>query len=67
MYFAKSVIFLLFLTISSIYAQLGDRVVLGNLETGATISFAHVAGGEWGIEISGGTATAIYSKKACTD
>jgi hypothetical protein len=45
------------------FAQQGDRVKLGRLQTGATVSFVCAAGGEWGIEISGGTAPLMTQQK----
>ncbi len=41
---------------STTFAPQGDRMELGRLQTGATISFVRAAGGEWGIEIAGATA-----------
>ncbi len=41
------------LAVSAACAQQGDRVDLGRLQTGATVSFVRSAEGEWGIEISG--------------
>jgi hypothetical protein len=42
--------------------QAGDRVELGKLTNGATVVFART-GGEWGIEIAGGTTPAIAQPK----
>jgi len=39
-----------------VFAQQGDRIDLGTLQTGASFSFVRTAGGGWGIEISGGAA-----------
>jgi hypothetical protein len=61
------------LTVLSAFAQQGDRVDLGRLQTGATISFVRTAEGEWGIEISGAAAPRILQSKPaklevfCTD
>ncbi len=52
-----------FLSISAAFAQQTDRVDLGRLQTGATVSFVRVAGGEWGIEISGGVNPLVRQKK----
>ena len=51
------------LTVSVAFAQQGDRVDLGRLQTGATVSFVRAAGGEWGIEISGGAAPRLAQLK----
>lgn len=61
--FDKSVILGLCLTASAAFAQQGDRVDLGSLQTGATVSFVRTAGGEWGIEISDGTAPRLTQQK----
>src|SRR5437868_14801809 len=37
-------------------AQQSDRVDLGQLSTGASVSFQHESTGGWGMEISGGAA-----------
>ena len=54
---------LLCLAGSALFAQPADRVELGRLPTGATVSFVRAAGGEWGIEIAGGTAPLIQQPK----
>lgn len=51
------------LTISFALARQNNRVDLGQLENGASVFFIQAAGGEWGIEISGGTAPAIMQQK----
>ncbi len=61
--FGKGVMLWLCLTVSAMSAQQGDRVDLGRLQTGATVSFVRAAGGEWGIEISGGTAPRLTQLK----
>jgi hypothetical protein len=61
--FSKCVVLALCLTISAALAQQSDRVDLGRLQTGATVSFVRSAGGEWGIEISGGTAPRLTQQK----
>ncbi len=48
---------------SGLLAQQNDRVELGRLQTGATVSFVRGAGSEWGIEIVGGTAPRIFQPK----
>lgn len=44
-------------------AQQADRVDLGRLQTGATVSFVRVPGGPWGVEIAGGTAPRIFQRQ----
>jgi len=61
--FGKCVILGLCLTGSAALAQQGDRVDLGRLQTGATVSFVRAAGGEWGIEIAGAAAPRILQPK----
>ena len=61
--FVKNVIVGLCLTVSSAFAQQGNRVDLGRLQTGATVSFVRISGGEWCIEISGGTAPRLTQQK----
>ena len=61
--FGKYVILGLCLTGSVAIAQQGNRVDLGRLQNGATVSFVHAAGGDWGIEISGGSAPRITQPK----
>ena len=60
---AKSLLLALSLTVSAAFAQQSDRVRLGSLETGATVLFVRASGGEWGIEISGGTAPRLTQQK----
>ncbi len=60
--FFKHVLFVLCLTISVTFAQQNERVVLGKLKTGATVSFIRIAG-EWGIRISEGTALHLKQEK----
>jgi len=50
-------------TSSSLVAQAGDRLELGRLQTGATVSFIRSASGEWGLEITGGLAPRISQAK----
>ncbi len=57
------VILELCLTALAFSAQRGDRVDLGRLQTGATVSFVRVDGGEWGIHISEGTAPEVAQEK----
>jgi len=61
--FGKYVALGLNLLVSVAFAQQGDRVDLGCLQTGATVSFVRAAGGEWGIEIFDGTARRIMQQK----
>jgi hypothetical protein len=61
--YGKCVVIGLCLTVTAACAQQGDRVVLGRLETGATVSFIRAAGGTWGIEISGGAAPRLTQQK----
>jgi hypothetical protein len=61
--FGKYLIFMVFLTISLVFAQQSDRVNLGRLQTGAIVSFVRTAGGEWGIEISGGSVPRLTQQK----
>ena len=61
--FIKSVIIGLCLTGLGTFAQQNDRVELGILQTGATISFVRDAGDEWGIEISGCAAPRLAQQK----
>ena len=51
------------LTVSVTIAQQDNRVDLGRLETGATVSFVRIAGGEWGIDISGGPVPRLTQQK----
>ena len=51
------------LIVSTAFAQQGNRVELGNLQTGATVSFVRAADGEWGIEISGGPIPRVTQQK----
>jgi hypothetical protein len=48
---------------SALFAQQGVRVDLGRLETGATVSFARSAAGDWGIEIAGAEAPRLVQPK----
>ena len=61
--FGKFAIIGLFLTGSGAFAQGDDRVDLGRLQTGATVSFVRGAAGEWGLEIVGGTTPRILQPK----
>jgi len=53
--FGKYLLLGLCLTVTEAFAQHGDRVDLGNLQTGSKVSFVRAHGGDWGIEISGPT------------
>ena len=59
----RCVIFGFCLIVSTTFAQQVDRVELGRLQTGAMVSFVRAVGGEWGIEISGGTAPRLTQQK----
>lgn len=59
----KSLLLGLCLTGQALFAQQGDRVELGRLQTGATVTFVRQAGNESGIEIVGGTAPVIRQPK----
>ncbi|MGE5811372.1 MAG: hypothetical protein ACM339_07720, partial [Ignavibacteria bacterium] len=61
--FGKYVIHGLFLIASMMFAQQGDRIDLGTLQTGASFSFVRTAGGVWGIEISGGTTPRLIQQE----
>ena len=51
------------LCVSAGFAQSSARVDLGRLQTGAMVSFARSAAGEWGIEIAGAAAPRIVQPK----
>jgi hypothetical protein len=61
--FGKCVMLGLCLTVSAAFAQQGERVDLGRLQTGAMVSFVRAAGGEWRIHISGGAAPQLTQLK----
>ena len=61
--FSQYLILRLCLLSSAVFAQQGDRVNLGRLQTGATITFIRTAGNEWGIEISGGATPSLTQLK----
>jgi hypothetical protein len=60
---AKNIIIGLYLTVSVIFAQQDNRIPLGTLQNGATVSFAPTVGNGWGIEISGGTTPQLTQQK----
>ncbi|MGA7162072.1 MAG: hypothetical protein WBZ48_13810, partial [Bacteroidota bacterium] len=60
--FGKCFLLGLYLTLSTAFAQQSDRVKLGNLKTGESVLFVRTSGGEWGIEISGGTSPRLTQK-----
>ena len=60
--FVKYVLIWLSLGVSVLFAQQSERVDLGRLQTGATVSFVHTAEG-WGIEITGAAAPRIAQPK----
>jgi hypothetical protein len=49
----KCIFLVLGFTVSVVFAQQGDRLDLGRLNTGHTVSFVRATGGEWGIHVSG--------------
>ena len=53
----------LFLAGSSLLAQPVPRVMLGHLQTGATVNFVRSAAGGWGLEVTGGAAPTISQQK----
>ncbi len=62
--FGKCVLLQLSLAGLALFAQpQGDRMDLGRLETGATVSFTRSTSGEWGIEIAGAAAPRIRQAK----
>jgi hypothetical protein len=61
--FDKRLILGLCLTVPAAFAQQGNRIDLGRLQTGATVSFIREAGEEWGIEISGGAVPRLAQLK----
>jgi hypothetical protein len=61
--FGKCVILGLCLSVSGAVAQQDDRVNLGQLQTGATVSFLKAPEGAWGIEITGETTPRILQPK----
>jgi hypothetical protein len=58
----KCIVLGIYLTLSAGCAQ-NNRVELGRLENGATVSFVRAAEGDWGIEITGGTALHLMQQK----
>jgi hypothetical protein len=60
--FDKCIVLGICLTIFGGCAQ-NNRVELGSLENGATVSFVRNSAGDWGIEISGGTALHLMQEK----
>jgi len=61
--FCKSIAFGICLTLLSACSQKGTRVDLGNLKSGATVSFVRATGGQWGIEITEGTTPKLMQQK----
>ncbi len=49
--------------VSSAFAQQSDRMDLGRLQTGSTVSFVRTDADQWGIEISGGNTLKISQQK----
>lgn len=61
--FGKCILLGLCLTVSEAFAQQGDRVDLGHLQTGATVSFVRTSGGVWGIEVTGSATPRLLQSK----
>ena len=61
--FHKCLILGLCVIVSVAFAQQNDRINLGTLQTGATVSFVRFEGGKWGIETSGGNAPSLIQQK----
>jgi hypothetical protein len=61
--FGKWVILGLCFTVSEAFAQKNNRMELGQLQTGATVSFVRSKESEWGIEIAGGEAPRMMQAK----
>jgi hypothetical protein len=61
--FGKCILLGLCLIVSEAFAQQGDRVDLGHLQTGATVSFVRTHGGVWGIEIAGSATPKLIQPK----
>ena len=59
----KCVIFSSCLIVSAVFAQQSNRLELGRLQTGATVSFVQADDGKWGIEVTGGNSLNITQKK----
>jgi hypothetical protein len=59
----KWIILGLCLTVSSAFSQQSDRMELGRLQSGGTVSFVRTEGGQWGIEISGGNTLKMIQQK----
>src|SRR5690348_437996 len=62
MRFGHHLLLILGLT-ASLSAQTPDRLNLGRLQSGATVSFTRSSSGEWGVEIAGGPAPRISQPK----
>ena len=61
--FYKCLLLGLCLTVTVAFAQQTERINLGRLQNGATVSFIRSAEGLWGIEIAGATAPNILQQK----
>jgi len=61
--FVKSSLLVLCITISSAFAQQGERIKLGNLQTREIFFFVRSSESEWGIQISGGTNPYLTQQK----
>ena len=61
--FGRSILLLFSVTVSAASAQQVDRLDLGRLETGATVSFVRAGETGWGIEIAGAASPRILQPK----
>lgn len=61
--YARFGVLLWLVTASAAFGQQANDVVLGKLANGATVTFTRSAGGDFGIEIGGGTAPAMSQPK----
>jgi hypothetical protein len=59
----KSILFGFFISLLLACTPQSHKVDLGSLKTGSKVSFVRDSGGEWGIEISNGTAPLLLQKK----
>jgi hypothetical protein len=59
---SKYIIFALCLTLLSACDQHCDRIDIGNLQSGSTVSFVRDKGGDWGINISNNTDTIMMQQ-----
>jgi len=61
--FDKRLIIGIVLVVSAVSAEQNGRVELGNLQTGATVSFIRAAEGNWGLEIIDGSSFHMMQQK----